>query len=84
MGILQKMIDMEKVIRIIDELIFEAQKEPAWKSENALKCLKKELLKGQEPVEPILDSFLHKRCPSCKTLLKGRFCHECGKAVKWE
>lgn len=42
------MIDREKVIRIIDELIFEAQKEPAWKAENALRCLKKELLKEQE------------------------------------
>ena len=42
------------------------------------------VLKEQEPVEPILDSFLHKRCPSCKTLLKGRFCHECGKLVRWE
>ena len=39
------MPDREKVIRIIDELIFEAQKEPTWKSENALRCLKKELLK---------------------------------------
>ena len=78
------MADMEKVIRIIDELIFEAQKAPTWKAENALRCLKKELLKEQEPVEPILDIFLRKRCPSCNTSLKGRFCHECGKAVKWE
>lgn len=42
------------------------------------------LLKLQEAVEPILDSFLHKRCPSCRTLLKGKYCHECGQAVKWE
>lgn len=41
-------MDMEKVIRIIDELIFEAQKAPTWKAENALRCLKKELLKEQE------------------------------------
>ena len=41
-------MDREKVIRIIDELIFEAQKEPTWKTENALRCLKKELLKEQE------------------------------------
>jgi hypothetical protein len=41
-------MDREKVIRIIDELIFEAQKEPNWKAESALKCLKKELLKAQE------------------------------------
>lgn len=45
---MQKMIDMEKVIGIIDELIFEAQKELTWKAENALRCLKKELLKEQE------------------------------------
>ena len=43
-----------------------------------------ELLKEQEPVEPILDSFLHKRCPSCKTLLKGKYCHGCGQAVKFD
>lgn len=42
------------------------------------------LLKKQEPAEPILDSFLHKRCPSCRALLKGKYCHECGQAVKWE
>jgi len=42
------------------------------------------LLKEQEPAEPILDSFLHKRCPSCRALLKGKYCHECGQAVKWE
>ena len=41
-------MDREKVIRIIDELIFEAQKAPTWKAENALRCLKKELLKEQE------------------------------------
>ncbi len=41
-------MDREKVIRIIDELIFEAQKETTWKAENALRCLKKELLKEQE------------------------------------
>ena len=43
------MVDMAKVIRIIDELIFEAQKEQTWKAENALRCLKKELLKEHEP-----------------------------------
>ena len=41
-------IDRENVIRVIDELIFEAQKAPTWKAENALRCLKKELLKEQE------------------------------------
>jgi len=42
------------------------------------------LLKEQEAVEPVLDSFLHKRCPSCRALLNGKFCHECGQAVKWD
>ena len=41
-------MDREKVIRIIDELIFEAQKAPTWKAENALRYLKKVLLKEQE------------------------------------
>ena len=44
------MHDMEKVIRIIDELVFEAQKESTWKAENALRCVKKELLKEQDAV----------------------------------
>lgn len=42
------MAGMEKIIGIIDELIFEAQKAPTWKAENALRCLKKELLKEQQ------------------------------------
>ena len=46
-------MDKEKIIRIIDELIFEAQKESTWKAENALRCLKKELLKEQEAKPPI-------------------------------
>ncbi len=37
-----------------------------------------------EPVEPILDSFLHKRCPACGALLQGQYCHECGQLVKWK
>lgn len=54
---MKTMPDMEKVIRIIDELIFEAQKAPTWKAENALRCVKKELLKEQEAVV---------RCKDCK------------------
>lgn len=46
---------MEKVIKIIDELISEAQKEPMWKAENALRCLKKELLKEQKHGHWVLD-----------------------------
>lgn len=93
-----KRMDMEKVIRIIDELIFEAKKAPTWKAENALKCLKKELLKEQEP---ILLENQHKpygistnanspwisRCPKCGKKVEGKqtkFCKYCGQAVKWE
>ena len=60
-------MDMEKVISIIDELIFEAQKESTWKAENALRCLKKELLKEQENAS--------KRKPVI-------VCPHCGKRVK--
>ena len=42
------------------------------------------VLKEQEPIEPILDSYLKRRCPSCITLLQGKYCHECGRPVKWE
>ena len=79
------MADMEKVIRIIDELIFEAQKAPTWKAENAWRCLKKELLKEQEAVEPIVEHRLF-ICPVCKnSLFRGqKFCHECGRHILWE
>ena len=83
------MLDREKVIRIIDELIFEAQKEPNWKAESALKCLKKELMKEQEAVEPLPpESEIGTlwRCGSCGREIgyKYHFCQWCGQAVKWE
>lgn len=40
-------------------------------------------MKEQKPLEPIVDSFLNRRCPKCNAVLKGRFCFECGQAVKW-
>lgn len=61
-------MDREKTIRIIDELIFEAQKAPTWKAENALRCLKKELLKEQKNGEWIDHTFAHGddiECPFC-------------------
>lgn len=42
------------------------------------------ILKEQEAVEPITDKGRNRLCPKCKTILKGRFCHECGQEVKWE
>ena len=91
------MIDREKVIRIIDELIFEAQKAPTWKAENALRCLKKELLKEQEAVQPVRDEtgriWL---CGNCGSYVGyedndpydpnefDKYCPECGRPVLWE
>ena len=37
----------------------------------------------KKPLEPIVDSFLNRRCPKCNAVLKGRFCFECGQEVKW-
>lgn len=42
------------------------------------------LLKKQEAVYPIKDIARNKRCPKCFTILKGKFCHKCGQAVKWD
>lgn len=64
------MPDMEKVIGIIDELIVEARKEPKWKAENALRCLKKELLKEQNEQNELVkamkrDLDLVRSCKVC-------------------
>ena len=69
-------MDREKVIRIIDELIFEAQKKPTWKAENALRCLKKELLKEQE-VETYSEQELV-RCKDCAHAEKAYDVYLCG------
>jgi polyhydroxyalkanoate synthesis regulator phasin len=74
-------MNMEKAIRIIDELISEAQKEPKWKTENALRCLKKELLKEQEMVEPF-----HKCIGKYHTLIEDSgfvYCPYCGKSIMY-
>ena len=42
-----------------------------------------ELLKDHVAMEPLHDRSRNMRCPMCKTILKGRFCHECGQEVKW-
>jgi len=52
------MADKERILALIDEMIKEAQEEPQWKAESALKCLKKELLKEQEAEdEPTFDDW---------------------------
>ena len=87
MGLL---IDREKVIRIIDELIFEAQKAPTWKAENALRCLKKDLMKEQEAVKPVNVRWVMGinggNCPKCMNWVQRtyNYCPFCGKAVKWD
>ena len=85
-------MDRGKVIRIIDELIFEAQKAPTWKAENALRCLKKELLKEQEAVEPTLiregrnKHYNDYVCPRCdnEVVYEQNYCSECGIPFLWE
>lgn len=86
-----KQVDREKIIRIIDELIFEAQKEPTWKAENALRCVKKELLKKQEAVvhpEPSCEMtyITDCCCDLCGVQLirEDNFCRCCGKPIVWE
>lgn len=88
------MADKETILMLIDEMIEEAQEEPQWKAESALKCLKKELLKAQEPVKPELRMSKHGFrqwlvCGACgskinTTTSKANYCSYCGRKVKWE
>lgn len=84
------MTDKEKISTLIDEMIKEAQEEPQWKAESALRCLKKELLEEQEPVMPELRMTRHgfKQwvvCGNCYGKIDGGddYCRHCGRAVKW-
>ena len=41
------MFEMDEIVKMIDEMIEEAEKEPAWTAKQALRCLKKELQEGK-------------------------------------
>lgn len=64
----------EKILKLIDELIKEAQEEPWWRAESALKCLKCNLiplLKEHEVRELTMDEWREwknnpKRNPICE------------------
>lgn len=42
-----------------------------------------EALEKQIPKEPI-DKIMYKECPICGAVDLGRYCMECGQAIKWE
>ena len=42
-----------------------------------------DLAKKQEPIKPVIDIARNRRCPRCFTILKGKYCHECGQGVLW-
>lgn len=92
------MIDKERILTLIDEIIKEAQEEPQWKAESALRCLKKELLKEQKTV-PIKvcdeDGWISYYCGNCESFLMSdcyeiqqiitypKYCSECGMELNW-
>ena len=92
------MADKERILTRIDEMIKEAQEEPQWRAESALKCLKKELLKEQKAVKPVLDEQTGRiwLCGKCGTYVGfedndphdpnefDKYCRECGRPVLWE
>ena len=38
----------------------------------------------EEILEPIIDRARNRKCPKCNTVLKGKYCHECGARVRYE
>ena len=92
------MADKERILTLIDEMIKEAQEEPQWKAESALKCLKKELLKEHE-AKPIVytdnpyTGLPVAHCPKCGRFARQfhmaqpgeetHFCPWCGQGLKW-
>lgn len=47
------------------------------------RCMAINALEKQIPKEPI-DKIMHKECPICGAVDLGRYCMECGQAIKWE
>jgi len=94
------MTDKEKISILIDEMIKEAQEEPQWKAELALRCLKKELLEEKEPVIPKKAFWIHPSYDDCHCSICKRqpeheldedaplypYCPYCGAKmeVKWD
>ena len=48
-----------------------------------LKLTDMNALEKQIPKEPI-DKIMYKQCPVCGAVDLGRYCMECGQAIKWE
>ena len=90
MADIEKVIsDLEQQIRWIEEI--ECHKFPGWlNTTNAMRDAL-ELLKEQEPAEPVMKKGRLFTLPTCRkcgyffqTGTKPNYCQECGKAVKWE
>ena len=90
MADIEKVIsDLEQQIRWIEEI--ECHKFPGWlNTTNAMRDAL-ELLKEQEPAEPVMKKGRLFTAPTCRkcgyffqTGTKPNYCQECGKAVKWE
>ncbi len=80
---------------ILDELIKEAQQNPEWKAEQALRCAKKELLREQKKGYWIHPTSLDCCCSECggqpecesgSSIPLYDYCPYCGAemAVEWE
>ena len=87
---------IEDPIRILDELIKEAEQEPSWKADNALRCAKKEIEKILTPQKPeIMDDYTEEDgeelwisyyvCPKCfKSIhVLNNYCSNCGQPLDW-
>ena len=89
MADIEKVIsDLEQQIRWIEEI--ECHKFPGWlNTTNAMRDAL-ELLKEQEPAEPVMKKGRLFTAPTCRkcgyffqTGTKPNYCQECGQAVKW-